>query len=76
MTLFGRFAVKEATYKSLQPYYVTWRDIALVKRGRKPVFLMTPRMELAFKELRIAGSHVSLSHDGDYAFATVIFEQE
>lgn len=67
--------MKEATYKALQPFSLSWRDIAITRRfHEKPRFVMTPKMAQAHKDLRICGEHVSLSHDGDYAFATVIFE--
>jgi len=74
--LCDRFALKEATYKALQPAAsLFWKDIAVTRKfHQKPTFIMTPKMMQVHKDLRIAGTHVSLSHDGDYAIASVMFE--
>ncbi|RKP34233.1 4'-phosphopantetheinyl transferase superfamily [Dimargaris cristalligena] len=71
--LASRWAVKEAAYKALYPQRkLTWKEVALVKSTGSPKpYLKIERAQ----ECDGAGhSHVSLSHDGDWVVAQVIFE--
>ncbi|KAF7301333.1 4'-phosphopantetheinyl transferase [Mycena indigotica] len=63
-----RWAVKEAAYKAFYPHLrPSWKDLTLRKDGPKP------KLELKEWAGRI---HVSVSHDGEYVFASVLVENE
>ena len=71
----SRWAVKEAVYKAVYPIVKpTWHDFTL----RRPAG--NPKPDLAYHpkdsqlSLRLGRMHTSVSHDGDYTFATVIVE--
>ncbi|KAI0254273.1 4'-phosphopantetheinyl transferase superfamily [Lactifluus subvellereus] len=71
-----RWAVKEAVYKAVYPVVKpTWQDFTLQRLAGspKPDLTYHPRDSLLL--LRLGRIHTSASHDGDYAFATVIVEQ-
>lgn len=67
-SLAGLFAVKEATKKALKLSPEDWKKIEVVKDadGR-------PHLKLIEIHQPIKSSDVSISHDGDYAMATVSF---
>ncbi|KAF8192541.1 4'-phosphopantetheinyl transferase superfamily, partial [Pholiota molesta] len=71
-----RWSVKEAAYKAMYPVVrPTWKEITyngLSAMGRKPLVEYHPTSP----DLRnkIGRTHVSVSHDGDYVFSTVLVE--
>jgi holo-[acyl-carrier protein] synthase len=73
----GRFAVKEALAKALGTGFITSgifpRDI-WVKRSPEgcPVLEYSPRVGQELARLGYSRGEVSISHDGDYAMATVL----
>ncbi|KAH8118456.1 4'-phosphopantetheinyl transferase [Phellopilus nigrolimitatus] len=73
-----RFSVKEAAYKALYPITrPSWKELTFKSfggyfPGSKPVLLYEPTM-LRERE-RLGQIHVSVSHDGDFVFSTVIVE--
>ena len=72
----ARFAAKEAVYKAIAPKTsedVEWKNIE-VKRDRngKPYIELHGKMEELAEEKKINSMDLSLSHDGDYAMATVV----
>ncbi|TPX55165.1 holo-[acyl-carrier-protein] synthase [Chytriomyces confervae] len=72
--LASRFAVKEACFKAMYLHYsLQWADVVISRseRGKPEVSLSKHITE----KLGPISSHVSISHDGEYAMATVIFEK-
>ncbi|TPX56143.1 holo-[acyl-carrier-protein] synthase [Powellomyces hirtus] len=68
----ARWAVKEAAFKAMYPVYtLRWPDVAVVKTKGKPYLILDPAIA---KATNVCSSHVSMSHDGEYAYAQVIFE--
>lgn len=70
-----RWAVKEAVYKAVYPIVKpTWHDFTLQRpaESSKPDLVYHPTDSQL--SLRLGRIHTSLSHDGDYTFATVIVE--
>ncbi|CAI5715917.1 unnamed protein product [Peronospora destructor] len=92
MFLASRWAVKEATFKAFQRYRVQFPEIYAVRRGLEdstvstalPVTSDSKALHLQFsgetktlaKRLRLVEPHVSISHDGDYAVAYVVLQEE
>lgn len=76
-SLAARFAAKEALAKALgNPSVLRWREIQVSKDSRgKPQLQIEGESAKALQELGVTTSHISLSHDGDYALATVILER-
>eukprot|EP00644_Phytophthora_capsici_P007622 jgi/Phyca11/127876/e_gw1.72.171.1 len=90
--LASRWAVKEATFKAFERYRVLFPEIYTVRRGAEgppvptalPVTDHSKALRLQFSgetevlaaRLRLQDSLVSLSHDGDYAVAYVLLQQE
>ena len=74
-----RFAAKEATAKALGTGFsagVFARDIAVDNDTRgKPVLEFSGNTGALIVRLGIAGHHISLSDEGDYAVAFVTLEQ-
>jgi|TARA_Y100000310_G_C20686821_1_gene819545 phosphopantetheine--protein transferase-like protein len=67
-TLAGIFAVKESCKKVFND--LNWHDIEIIKkRNGKPIISLNINQE-------IINHDVSISHDGDYAMATVVFLME
>ncbi|EGO01972.1 hypothetical protein SERLA73DRAFT_50034 [Serpula lacrymans var. lacrymans S7.3] len=76
-----RWAVKEAAYKALYPVRPTWKELTYrsLVDGVKPTLMYDPG---ASQSPNSGGStkvwpgklHVSVSHDGDYVFASVLAE--
>ncbi|KAJ7498985.1 4'-phosphopantetheinyl transferase superfamily [Mycena latifolia] len=68
-----RWAVKEAAYKALYPHHrPTWKELTYhgLQNGRKPVLLYTPNDRGG----NLGDIHVSVSHDGEYVFASVVVQ--
>jgi holo-[acyl-carrier protein] synthase len=70
----GRFAAKEAMVKALgAPPGLRWRDMEVVSEGR-PRLRTSGRAAVALRELGVGHVHVTLSHDGGMALASVVLE--
>ncbi|KAJ4466531.1 4'-phosphopantetheinyl transferase [Lentinula aciculospora] len=68
-----RWAMKEAAYKAVYPTFrPTWKDLTYY-----PLGAMAPgsKPSLFFKYQPALALHCSVSHDGDYVFATVVAEK-
>ncbi|KAG7097029.1 hypothetical protein E1B28_004422 [Marasmius oreades] len=72
-----RWAVKEASYKALYPdFKPTWKELTYrskTKNGSRPCLIYTPRTE-PITPARSLKLHCSVTHDGDFSFATVLVE--
>ncbi|KAJ6614308.1 4'-phosphopantetheinyl transferase superfamily [Mycena sp. CBHHK59/15] len=67
-----RWAVKEAAYKALYPKFrPSWKDLTYhgLRNGHKPVLLYHPS-----PNNNLGDMHVSVSHDGEYVFASVLVQ--
>lgn len=77
--LAARFAAKEAFLKALGLGLregISWQEIEVVRDDLgKPSLQFAGRAAEILRERGIAVAHLSYSHDGDYAVATVILEQ-
>lgn len=78
-----RWAVKESAYKALYPHVrLQWKLVSFIyppvpasttiKDRGKPVLMLDPSLDLS-DTLKL---HASVSHDGEYVFATVIAETQ
>jgi holo-[acyl-carrier protein] synthase len=71
-----RFAAKEAAFKALGTGWgqgVAWRDVEIMGGGRGPSRLaLSGRARETALRLGITRTHVSLSHDVEYAVALVV----
>jgi holo-[acyl-carrier protein] synthase len=69
-----RWSVKESAYKALYPSVrPTWKELTfrgLGDQGEKPSLEYHP----AVKGGAVGDIHVSVSHDGEYVFSTVVVE--
>ena len=77
--LAARFAAKEAFLKALGLGLregISWHDmnVELDALG-KPSMALTGRAREIFNQQRCSSLHLSYTHDGDYAFATVVLER-
>ena len=77
--LAARFAAKESCLKAFGlglRQGLTWQDMEVVpdERGRPDLRLTGRAAEIA-AEKQVCAIHLSYSHDGDYAVATVILER-
>jgi holo-[acyl-carrier protein] synthase len=76
MTQVQRWAVKEAAYKALYPAHVaTWKELTYrsLHEGTRPsLVLQSVRLQQQIVDVKL---HVSVSHDGDYVFASVVAER-
>jgi len=77
--LAARFAAKEAFLKALGLGLregISWQDMS-VERDElgKPSMRLQGRAAEIFNARGLSGLHLSYSHDGDYALATVILEK-
>ena len=75
-SLAARFAAKEALAKALgAPGGMLWTDAEVTTDGYgRPHLVVTGTVAARAKELGVTHWHVSLSHDGGIASATVIAE--
>ncbi len=71
--LAARFAAKEA-FAKVWPASLGWRDVWVVKEGRRPVLRTSPRLAAAMEHEGLL-AHVSLSHAVDHAAAVVVLER-
>ena len=75
-----RFAAKEAFLKALGTGLkdgISWRDMEVVNDpSGKPELFLTGRAEELFRQKGLTRIFLSLSHDGNYAIASVILEGE
>ena len=72
----GRFAAKEALAKALgTPEGLRWRDMEIVSDG-PPSFRTFGAAAGALRKKGVGTIHLTLSHDGGMALATVILEGE
>jgi holo-[acyl-carrier-protein] synthase len=62
----GRIALKEAAIKALNLTVDNWHDIVIKQRAGKPY------IDIGFDSADIESIDCSISHDGDYAVATVV----
>ncbi|MFW5789926.1 MAG: holo-ACP synthase [Bacillota bacterium] len=72
----ARLAAKEAVYKVLSRELETlcWQEISVKWEGCLPVICLKGRAKEAADKLGIESWHLSLSHERDYALASVIAE--
>lgn len=77
--LAARFAAKEAFLKALGLGLregISWQDMTVVHDSLgKPSMQLSGRALEIFRERSLSALHLSYSHDGDYATATVILEE-
>ncbi|KAI8081566.1 4'-phosphopantetheinyl transferase [Halteromyces radiatus] len=68
----SRWCIKEAVYKALYPIHkLEWKQVTVTKEKGKPGLHI-----INGSKHGIHRSHVSLSHDGEYAIAQVILESK
>jgi holo-[acyl-carrier protein] synthase len=76
--LAARFAAKEAASKALgtgMSQGVGWKDFEVIQPGgRQPRLEFHGRGREVFVELGCSAAHLSLTHDGGLAVATVVLE--
>lgn len=76
--LAARFAAKEAASKALgtgMSQGVGWRELEVIQPGgRQPRLEFHGRAREIFEALGCTAAHVSLTHDGGVAIATVVLE--
>ena len=76
--LAARFAAKEAFLKALGLGLregISWQDMSVeLDELGKPSLVLSGRAGEVFAERKYSSLHLSYSHDGDYAFATVVLE--
>lgn len=72
----ARLAAKEAVYKVLSRELDTlcWQEISVTKEADCPAIYLEGEAEVAAEKLGIEAWHLSLSHERDYALASVIAE--
>ncbi len=72
----ARLAAKEAVYKVLSKELeiLCWQEISVRWDGCLPVIYLTGNARVAAEKLGIEAWHLSLSHERDYALASVIAE--
>lgn len=72
----ARFAAKEAVYKAIAPetsHEVEWKNIEVKRQENgKPYVELYGKLKEIAEEKNINSIDLSLSHDGDYAMATVV----
>lgn len=75
-SLAARFAAKEALIKALQTTAsVSFKDIGVsVSAEGKPRIEAGPKLAIILEEKGILRTHLSLSHEKDYAVACVVLE--
>jgi holo-[acyl-carrier protein] synthase len=78
--LAARFAAKEAFLKALGLGLrdgISWQDMSVENDALgKPFMVLSGRAEEIFTGRGLTGLHLSYSHEGDYAAATVILEEQ
>jgi holo-[acyl-carrier protein] synthase len=75
-----RFAAKEAFLKAMGTGLrdgLAWRDMEVVNdQSGKPELKLTGKAEELFHQNGLARTFLSLSHDGNFAIASVILEEK
>lgn len=71
--LAARFAAKEA-FQKCWPETFGWRDVWVVKTGRRPELAFSPALTAALREQRLE-AHLSLTHTREHAAAFVVLER-
>lgn len=78
--LAARFAAKEAFLKALGTGLrdgLSWHDMEVANDALgKPLLLLSGKAAEKFQSNALAGSHLSLSHDGGNAIAMVVLESK
>ena len=71
----ARFAAKEALAKALgSPGGMNWLDAEVRSEAGAPSFVVTGTVAERVAELGVTRIHLSVSHDGGFATATVVCE--
>ncbi|KAJ3153138.1 hypothetical protein HDU89_000766 [Geranomyces variabilis] len=74
--LAARWAAKEAAFKAMYPiWYLKFSDVSIrnmASGSGKPYLDLNQAVAV---KANVSASHVSMSHDGDYAIAQVLFER-
>lgn len=74
----GRFAAKEAAIKALRPQLDLFFGLSEIEVGvlddGAPTLSFLGRAEQRAEDRGVTGAHLSLSHDGGLAVATVVLE--
>ncbi|KAF8913840.1 4'-phosphopantetheinyl transferase [Gymnopilus junonius] len=72
-----RWSVKEAAFKAMYPVVrPSWKEVTyygISNGGQKPYITYQPGVPVNAE--RIGKMHVSVSHDGDYVYSSVIVEE-
>ncbi|KAF8812380.1 4'-phosphopantetheinyl transferase [Phlegmacium glaucopus] len=69
-----RWSVKEASYKAMYPLVkATWKEFTYEKLSGKPSLRYHPTLDM--DRHKIGRIHVSVSHDGDYVYSSVLIEE-
>jgi len=71
--LAARFAAKEA-FQKCWPETFGWRDVWVVKQGRRPRLAFSPALTAALLEQQLE-THLSLTHTREHAAAVVVLER-
>ncbi len=71
--LAARFAAKEA-FQKCWPETFGWRDVWVVKEGRRPRLAFSPALTAALLEQHLE-AHLSLTHTREHAAAVVVLER-
>ena len=71
--LFHRWSVKEASYKAMYPVVkASWKEFTYENFSKKPSLRYDPILDA--NRHKIGQIHVSVSHDGDYVYSSVLVE--
>lgn len=75
--LASRWAAKEAAYKAFSKYRIPFPDIKIVSGAKsRPELQFEGRALEVATELKVGDTFLSISHDTDYATATVILTRQ
>lgn len=77
LRLAARFAAKEALLKALGTGLAdaSWQEVSVVRLcGGAPALMLTGRLRDRADRLGVVRSHLSMSHQGEYALAQVVLE--
>ena len=76
----GRFAVKEAVFKSLgagRKLGIRWNEIEILNASQgRPFVKVSGTAKQRMDELGVTEVHISISHDTDYAIGQVVLSKE
>lgn len=75
----ARFSAKEAALKALgigKSLGTRWREMEIIRNHRgKPSLILSGKVLIIARRLKISGIHLSLSHSDNYAIAQVVLEK-